>query len=100
MPSEMCKKLALTKEHRRVVGMSCVALLDAEKAAINWFADILGGNMTLGEETQTETDTFGREVLCRCGSSMTPPPPRLSACGFKGLPSLFRSRSTAFHSSS
>lgn len=58
MPSEMRKQLTLTKEHRRVVGMGGVALLDAEKAAINWFADILGGNMTLGEETQTETDTF------------------------------------------
>lgn len=58
MPSEMRKKLALTKEHRGVVGMGAVALLDAEKAAINWFADSFGWNMALGEETQTETDTF------------------------------------------
>lgn len=58
VPSEMRKELALTKEHRRIVGVGGVALLDAEKAAINWFGDILGGNMALGEETQTETDTF------------------------------------------
>lgn len=58
MSGEMREELALTKENSRVVRMGGVALLDAKQTAIDLFADILGGNMALGEKAQTKSDPF------------------------------------------
>lgn len=63
MPGEMRKQLALAEEHRCVVGMSGLALLDAQKTAVDLLTYVFGGDVALGEETQTEADIFRYEVL-------------------------------------